>query len=365
MIVVGAGLSGATAATVLAREGHDVLLLERRNLGQAAPRLDWISPHAGRIVQGLGGSADDLRAVPVARCEFYLADWTRSVTPKLPDPPAAIIDYPQAVRRLLELLVAAPAATVCDQAEVVRIHPGENHVRVVLADRSERVGRLLLLTSGSSIALLDDLGLSLRLTPDGGVWQADRQGALAKPSPEACMDVVFGVGDPAGFALRLVCQDQAAVSVAVPGSAARARRELESVVQHFVQAGRLPSEWARKSVASDPTWSPTGMALEMDNHVSKRAAVCGHAGGFVCAYTNESVYPSMWSAQLAAQVFATALGSPHPQDQLREFDCMWRMSMAEYLRAPHADAKSILPMVFSNQQMADRMLEAFMHGTNF
>jgi hypothetical protein len=38
--------------------------------------------------------------------------------------------------------------------------------------------------------------------------------------------------------------------------------------------------------------------------------------------------------------------------------------MAEYLRRPNADAHFLLPLIFSNQQMADRMAAAFWRGEN-
>jgi len=38
--------------------------------------------------------------------------------------------------------------------------------------------------------------------------------------------------------------------------------------------------------------------------------------------------------------------------------------MAEYLRPPNADLHFLLPLVFSNQQMADRMALACWQGEN-
>jgi hypothetical protein len=46
------------------------------------------------------------------------------------------------------------------------------------------------------------------------------------------------------------------------------------------------------------------------------------------------------------------------------FDSLWRMQMADHLRSPHTDIRFLLPLIFSNQPMADRMGAAFFFGEN-
>jgi len=38
--------------------------------------------------------------------------------------------------------------------------------------------------------------------------------------------------------------------------------------------------------------------------------------------------------------------------------------MAEHLRRPNTDTHFLLPLIFSNRQMADRMADAFWKGEN-
>jgi hypothetical protein len=40
------------------------------------------------------------------------------------------------------------------------------------------------------------------------------------------------------------------------------------------------------------------------------------------------------------------------------------MQMANYIRPPHTDIQFLLPLIFTNQPMADRMGAAFFHGEN-
>jgi hypothetical protein len=72
----------------------------------------------------------------------------------------------------------------------------------------------------------------------------------------------------------------------------------------------------------------------------------------------------MWSAQIAVDVLDRALGSVHSQDELMTFDSVWRMQMADYLRSPPTDIRFLLPLIFTNQPMADRMGAAFFSGEN-
>ena len=46
------------------------------------------------------------------------------------------------------------------------------------------------------------------------------------------------------------------------------------------------------------------------------------------------------------------------------FDSLWRIQMADYLRSPHTDVQFLLPLIFTNQPMADRMGAAFFFGEN-
>ena len=72
----------------------------------------------------------------------------------------------------------------------------------------------------------------------------------------------------------------------------------------------------------------------------------------------------MWSAQIAVDVLEKALRSVQSQDELMTFDSVWRMQMADYLRSPHTDIQFLLPLIFSNQPMANRMGAAFFLGEN-
>jgi len=130
------------------------------------------------------------------------------------------------------------------------------------------------------------------------------------------------------------------------------------------EAGLIPDEAVPDGI--EVVWHPAtaGGALAMESHVSKRALVIGDAGGFVAAVSNEAVCAGMWSAEIAADVVDAALNASSVQDGLAEFETRWRTTMAEYLRMPNTDVQLLWPLVFSNQQMADKMAAAFLLGEN-
>lgn len=80
IIVVGAGPAGATAATILAQQGHDVLLLDRHQFPRDKTCGDAIPAGATEILIRLGMQQKILQAV--ARGEFYPLQQMRIVSPK-------------------------------------------------------------------------------------------------------------------------------------------------------------------------------------------------------------------------------------------------------------------------------------------
>jgi flavin-dependent dehydrogenase len=135
-------------------------------------------------------------------------------------------------------------------------------------------------------------------------------------------------------------------------------RELWLAAQH---AGALPAA-ASAPQARD---TPTGVALDLDSHVGKRCLLIGDAGGFVCAFSHEGIYPAMKSGCVAVEVAAAALPAPLIQDELGGFEAAWRGALADYLRMPNTDLSLLMPLVFNNEQMSRRVARAFVLGQQF
>jgi hypothetical protein len=178
------------------------------------------------------------------------------------------------------------------------------------------------------------------------------------------VSVVLGLNREGAHGLILARGTQRVVAVSSTDSAEQARDLLVGLCQALARQGMAPPELPAEATRAETRRSPSGVALEMDSHVAKHTLIIGDAGGFVAAASDEAIYPAMWSAELAAKTLHKALGSRHSQDVLMQFDAEWRMSMAEYLRSPNTDIQFLLPLIFSNQPMTDRMAAAFFAGEN-
>ena len=150
------------------------------------------------------------------------------------------------------------------------------------------------------------------------------------------------------------------------GSGIEVGQQLLAMAQQLIEAGELSGCVAGMlnpaAVRLRP--GPSRLALEIESHVDKRLLLIGDAGGFISEISGEGIFPAMWSACLAVESIAAAVGSRHPQDELRQFNIAWRSTMADYLRPPNTDMHFLLPLIFSNQAMADRMAAAFWEGQN-
>jgi flavin-dependent dehydrogenase len=166
------------------------------------------------------------------------------------------------------------------------------------------------------------------------------------------------------FGLCCLSADRVSVGVNWAGEPNGAIPALVHLCRQLAEHKVAPTDLSQQAYQAELVRSPAGVALDMESHVGKHTLVIGDAGGFISAVSNEGIYPAMWSARIAAEVADKALYSIHSQDELMSFDSLWRMRMADYLRSPHTDVQFLLPLVFTNQPMTDRMGAAFFMGDN-
>lgn len=105
---------------------------------------------------------------------------------------------------------------------------------------------------------------------------------------------------------------------------------------------------------------PFGGALAHEG-LASRTLLVGPAGGFYSA-SGEDVYPNCWSAVFAASILQKALKEPHLQDALQPYRQEWRTTLGDYLRGPQQNLRFLLPLVYRNQIMTNRLAEAILVG---
>jgi flavin-dependent dehydrogenase len=140
----------------------------------------------------------------------------------------------------------------------------------------------------------------------------------------------------------------------------------EAQLTEFLAAAQQ-AKLVSDNLVAQPTGAvmPAGIALDMETLVAKRCLLIGEAAGFVTAFSNELIYPTMKSGWVAAEAAARALRAPVLQDELLSFSPAWRAELADYLRLPNTDLALLMPLVFNNPQMSGRVARAFLLGQSF
>jgi len=362
--IVGAGPAGATAAVLLAQKGRRVVLVDRTTFPGDVARAGWLNARCAPLLAELGVTDKSLLAYPFRDVTFHREDFSQTARPTFEDAPGYLIDRAQFDNALVSAAVDQ-GITFIQGFRAADLLLRESSVVVELANGRRTESRLLLLASGRGTELLERVGLVMG-SHEAAVWAAQVDALLrADAAPkDPYVGVFLGLDNAGSFGLCCVSPDQMSVSVSMTGEREEVIPALLRVCRQAFEHKFVPVDLSDRARSAAAIRSPASVALDMDSHVGKNVLVIGDAGGFVSAASNEGIYPAMWSARIAVDVADKALQNPCPQDELMTFDSTWRMQMADYLRSPHTDIQFLLPLIFTNQPMADRMGAAFFLGEN-
>jgi len=364
--VIGAGPAGATAAALLAEKEHRVALIDREGFPRKSTSIGWLSARAAPMLKALGVKDKSLLARPFKDVLFLDGDLVKEARPEFGEPAGYLIDR-VAFGNALVAAAQAKGATLYDGNAAQDLQLQEDGVAIPLSDGRSVESRLLLLASGRETPLLQRAGLG-RYPVSTIVWTAQIDAPLEKGAGPAKPRVVIVLGlDKAGsFGFCALLPDRMCITINWCGDRAEAIRVLIELCQRLYHDARQvsPIDLSAAAGGAKPVPSAAAAALDMDTHVGKHTLLIGEAGRFIAAASNEGIYPAMWSARIAVEVTEKALHSVHSQDELMTFNSQWRIEMADYLRPPNTDSQFLLPLIFSNQPMADRMGAAFFFGEN-
>lgn len=153
-----------------------------------------------------------------------------------------------------------------------------------------------------------------------------------------------------------IAVDQPIETVAKLSGVDLLRHWAETLRKHNVlkAAGELPFD------SAESLDLPLAGALAHEG-VANRTLLIGPAGGFYSA-TGEDLYPNCWSAIYAADVLKKAMKEPHLQDAIQPYRQRWRTTLGDYLRGPQQNLRFLLPLVYRNQVMTDRLSDSILLG---
>lgn len=363
VIVVGAGAAGCTAALLLSARGHHVVLVDRRGFPRKTASLGWLNARTKDLLAEWKLPTRAILDCPVTDVTFHSADFGKSARPATREVAAYLVDRAALVNYLAEAAKRA-GATVRAGSAVSRIRLRETEVAVDLENGAALTARLLILATGYRGELLEQAGFP-RVAGSDVVWSATMDLPLPKSARDgARMILVLGVDRRGGMVVFCQSSERMSATLYWYGESTAATAAFQDVCRRAFEKRIVPVDFSASLSDDLLVRHAVAAALDMDTHVSKHCVLIGDAGGFLAAASQEGLYPAMRSAGIAADIVAEALRSRHSQDMLKTFDTAWRVSLADYLRSPHTDPQFLVPLVFSNQPMADRMAAAFFFGEN-
>lgn len=353
--IVGAGVAGLAGAMKLRQTGRAVVAIDRRAISKPDARApEWMSQLAVDRLNGLGFDCGRITGGEIDSAIFHTADFKKTASSKSKKPAAFEIDYNAAVAELAKQASQA-GVTLIESTTVLQRRSGEKEVSLTLDQREPINTQFVLLADGAKA--------------DRVLAKRHRVASLtcpsSKPPSESAVHWVLGMDQHASLGCWWFAGKEAIVMLYQTASDKAISDSLHTFARTAIDSDLLPisdKEWKNATLHTRPM--PAQWALEIDSLVEKRTLTIGDAGGFYTVASREGISPAIWSAELAAEVIEKAFDSPHPQDTLREYSSLWRTEMADYLRPPNADLHFLLPLIFSNQQMADRMAGAMWRGEN-
>lgn len=321
MIVVGGGPSGSVLAWELARQGVDVLVLERARFPREKVCGDYVEPRGLRILQRMGclERLERSQPLPISRTSIF-SDWESRYSGPIPfyglveELPAHgyVIPREQLDAALLETAAAAGAA-VHEQTAVAEVNAGADGVEL-LAERASRAGRyraqLVVGADGVNSVVARSQGLSV---PDSRrTLLARRAYAVADGDAGGENAIFFDESLFPGYGWVFPMAD-GRVNLGVgllSETRQRIRAQIPALFDRFLEGlRRRYPRCAELELCSAPiggivrTYGAAG-----SNHFAGGLLV-GDAGCFVDPMTGEGITPGMESALLAAPVLLAALQS--------------------------------------------------------
>lgn len=375
VVIVGAGPAGSCAARFLAEGGAKVALVDAARFPRPKPCAGWINERALGEFPFLDAVRRKVKAAPFKCLVFHSPDLKQTARFANRSHVGYIVTREKFDAELVAVARAAGVKTFLGK-KVVGVDSGEASVAAILADGARVTGRILVGADGVRSTVARAAGLrphwgeeALVLTLSKTIPLTPRQRATCFGDTSS-IHVALGFGGAPGYAWAFPGAAQCNVGIGVRTcDAARLRKLYDAWVAGLRDRGLVPA--TAKLDAPDAAAVPAGAAIDFENHVGKRVVLIGDAGGFASSASSEGIYPAIRSAAIAVRSILRAIdcdrasrkGAPC-QDELQAFKVQWRQQLASYIQMPNVNAAFLLPLIYSNQEIADRFGRAFLFGEN-
>ncbi len=359
LVVIGGGPAGAAAALRARQLDATVTVIDRASFPRTRPCSGWLGPSAVALLGELGITAQQVGAGVFHGLTLHSWDLRSSFEIQADDLTGWLVDRAALDHTLLKVARKAGAKVVLGK-EVIAAEFGEQSAVFQLADDKSVEGAVALLADGARSSMAQ----AAHIASAGSLPGLARTAYLPFRAPKKNTRLDVAVAASRAGQVLTIAQHAGSgrISLMTREPDSEPAELLAAFLTAAEESGLLPALNAGKIEVGT---SPAGLALDLDAHVGKRSLLIGDAGGFVGAFSNEGLFPALRSGCLASEIAIRAIRSDPVQDALQEFGPTWRQELAEYLRMPNTDLALLMPLVFKNQQMAERVARAYLCGVSF
>ena len=368
VVVIGDHPAASLCAVLLKQTKVDVALASSPAGTPGAGRLALLNPAFFDLHKSLAPLRDTINTQPISTVRFLgpggesaqtqpRTAATKKAKAVSDGTLAHVVDFDELSAAVRELAASEGVMLLDGSASVVRV--GDDGVELSVGRKTLRPALLCVADPADAASTT---ALDAATFPGAG---AQRQstfklpaGAVSGDDAALAMCLDLGGGLNWGWLLRL--GEAAQLTVQAPATA-DATALLNEWADLLRAAGLLSAGAARvdgRSIRHDVL--PLAGALTRDV-VARRTLLLGPAGGFYSA-SGEDLYPACWSAKFAADVAARAVKADHVQDALGAYRGKWGSTLGDYLRGPQQNLRFLLPLVYKNPTMTDRLADSILLG---
>lgn len=334
VIVVGSGPAGSTSAALLAKQGLNVLLLDRESFPRDKPCGDLIGPHAFRVLERMGveGHLRESSFYPMDAMQLYAPN-RRSVS----------VDYRKyqqhggfgVIRRTEFDHMLHRFALECgvqfQQAQVQHlVREGQRAAGVQV----ELDGQPVQLLARAVIGADGATSLIARELRGGQLPNQHRAVALrgyieASETAGRTGAVYFQKDLLPGYAWAFPVNEQW-FNVGVGMRSDHYKRQdqkLDRMLEQFINHPEQKAQWKADTLGNIKAWS-LSLGSSPGSRVFDGAVLAGDAGGFVDPLVGAGIHTAMWTGALAAEVVGKAVQAGDVSRQrLAEYDRRWQAEL--------------------------------------
>ena len=369
VLIVGAGPSGSTAATTLARLGHSSVIIDKGVFPRHKTCASWINALAFSRFEYLNAELSNLVDCPFYGIRFYDQTVSRHGSYRERKPSGYLTLRSKFDHGLANIAVRS-GAIFRQGVRAVQIDEQRIGIRAVLSDGTAVNARFLLGADGSNSQIARWSGLRKSWKPNQYVLCANED----IPYSAQSIEKFYGEKVPLFVSLRFngldgygwVFPKQEYICVGIGGRVSRGA-DIREILKSFVERSRevklIPSDLQISK--PDYALDPAGAIHSMAALTRGRTMLIGDAAGFVSGSTGEGIYPGMVSGAIAADVVHEAFEKG--TSDISAFNDRWREELGVFLRSlPGGEQKkstvSRIDLIFKSRLVSAIAGRIFLYG---